>query len=75
MGKAHDVHGFHGFLEVVFVLLPRNRDVTIGQETVTVESFQKQVRCGKTNRKTLTNMVIMTDKKKTPDSIKSTQMV
>lgn len=44
MGKAHDVHGLHGLLEVVFVLLARNRDVTVGKETVVAESFQKQVR-------------------------------
>lgn len=50
MGEAHDVHGLHGLLEVVFVLLARDRDVTVGQETVVVESFQKQVRCGKTFR-------------------------
>lgn len=29
MAEAHDVHGFHGLLEVVFVLLARDRDVTI----------------------------------------------
>lgn len=45
MGEAHDVHGLHGLLEVVFVLLARDWDVTVGQEAVVVESFQKQVRC------------------------------
>lgn len=59
MGEAHDVHGLHGFLEVVFVLLARNWDVTVGQETVIVESFQKQVRCEKKNRNTFRNMVKM----------------
>lgn len=46
MAKAHDVHGLHGLMEVVFVLLAWDWDVTIGQEAVVVESFQKQVRCG-----------------------------
>lgn len=59
MGEAHDVHGLHGFLEVVFVLLARNWDVTVGQETVIVESFQKQVRCEKKNRNTFRYMVKM----------------
>lgn len=45
MAEAHDVHGLHGLLEVVFVLLTRDWDVTIGQETVVVESLQKQVGC------------------------------
>lgn len=57
VGEAHDVHGLHGLLEVVFVLLARDRDVTVGQETVVVESFQKQVRCGKKQGKTFRNMV------------------
>lgn len=57
MGEAHDVHGLHGLLEVVFVLLARDRDVTVGQETVVVESFQKQVCCGKKQGKTFRNMV------------------
>lgn len=39
MGEAHDVHGFHGLLEVVFVLLAWDRDVTVWQETVVVEAF------------------------------------
>lgn len=41
MSKAHDVHGFHGLLEVLLVLLAWNWDVTVGEETVAVESFQK----------------------------------
>lgn len=41
VGKAHNMHGLHSLLEVVFVLLPWNWDVTIGQETVVIESFQK----------------------------------
>lgn len=45
VGKAHDVHGFHGLLEIVFVLLPWDWDVTVGQEAVVVESFQEQVGC------------------------------
>lgn len=57
VGEAHDVHGLHGLLEVVFVLLARDRDVTVGEETVVVESFQKQVRCGRKHGKTFRNMV------------------
>lgn len=41
MSEAHDVHGVHGLLEVVFVLLSRNWDVTVGQETVVIEPLQK----------------------------------
>lgn len=59
MSKAHDVHGLHGLLEVVFVLLARDWDVTVGQETVVIETFQKKVRCGKKNGKTFRNMVKM----------------
>lgn len=44
MSKAHDIHGLHGFLKVVLVLLARNWDVSIWQEAIVVESFQKQVR-------------------------------
>lgn len=57
MGKAHDVHGLHRLLEVVFVLLARNWDVTIGQETIVVESFQKQIRCDEEKQKNNRNMV------------------
>ena len=57
MGEAHDVHGIHGLLEVVFVLLARDGDVTVGQETIVVESFQKQVRCGPKSGKTFRSMV------------------
>lgn len=46
MCKAHDVHGLHGFMEVVFVLLAWNRDVAIRQESVVIEPFQKQIGCG-----------------------------
>ena len=52
MDEAHYVHSFHGFLEVVFVLLAWNCDVTVGQETVVIESFQKQIRCGLKNGET-----------------------
>ena len=45
VAEAHDVHGLHGLLEVVFVLLARDRDVTVDHETVVVESLQKQVGC------------------------------
>lgn len=57
MGEAHDMHGLHGFLEVVLVLLARNRDVTVGQETIVVKSFQQQVRCDRKKRKTFGHMV------------------
>lgn len=29
VGKAHDVHGVHGLLEVLLVLLSRNGNVTV----------------------------------------------
>lgn len=51
MGEAHDVHGLHGLMEVVLVLLARDWDVAIGQETIVVEALQQQVRCGHTNGK------------------------
>lgn len=57
MGEAHDVHGIHGLLEVVFVLLARDWDVTVGQETVVIESFQKQVRCGQKSGKAFGRVV------------------
>lgn len=44
MSEAHDMHGLHGFLKVVLVLLTRDWDVTIGQEAIVVESFQEKVR-------------------------------
>ena len=43
MGEAHDMHGLHGFLEVVLVLLARDRNVSIGQEAVVIESLQEQI--------------------------------
>jgi hypothetical protein len=39
--EAHDVHGFHGLLEVILVLLSRNRNIAIGEESVVVETFQE----------------------------------
>lgn len=57
MSKAHDVHGLHGLLEVVFVLLARDGDVAIGQETVVVETLQKQVGWGKQKWKMFTSLV------------------
>ena len=30
VGEAHDVHGVHGLLEVVLVLLPRDGEVAVG---------------------------------------------
>lgn len=44
MGEAHDVHGIHGLLEVVLVLLARDGNVAVGQEAVAVEALQEQVR-------------------------------
>lgn len=41
MGEAHYVHRFHGLLEVILVLLPRDRDIAIGEEPVVVETFQE----------------------------------
>lgn len=38
-GETHDVHGVHGLLEVVLVLLSWDGDVTVGQEAVVAESF------------------------------------
>lgn len=46
MCKTHDVHGLHGLMKVVFVLLSWDWDVAIRQETVFVKSFQKQIGCG-----------------------------
>lgn len=57
MVEAHYMHGLHGLLKVVFVLLPWNWDVTIGKKTVVVEPFQKQVRCGQKNGKTFRRKV------------------
>lgn len=45
VGEAHDVHGVQGLLEVVLVLLARDGNVAVGQEAVTVEALEKQVRC------------------------------
>lgn len=49
VAEAHDVHGFHGLVEVVFVLLAGDGEVPVGQETVLVESLQKKIRCGRKN--------------------------
>lgn len=43
VGEAHDVHGFHGLLEVLLILLTGDGDVTVGQEPVVVEAFEEQV--------------------------------
>lgn len=48
MGEAHDAHGVQGLLEVVLVLLPRDGDVPVGQETVAVKALEEQVRWRKT---------------------------
>lgn len=44
MGEAHDMHCIQGFLEIFFVLLAGDGNVTIWQETVTVKPLKKQVR-------------------------------
>lgn len=44
MGEAHDMHRIQGFLEIILVLLARDGNVTIWQETVTVKPLEKQVR-------------------------------
>lgn len=49
VAEAHDVHCFHGLMEVVFVLLAWDCEVPVWQETVLVEPFQKQIRCGRKN--------------------------
>lgn len=44
---AHNPHGLHGLLEHVLVLLPRNSDMPIGQETVLVVWLQQEISCSK----------------------------
>jgi len=41
MREAHNIHGFHGLLKIVLVLLARNRNVTIGEEAVVIEALQE----------------------------------
>ncbi len=41
MGEAHNMHGFHGLLEIVLVLLAWNGNVTIGEEAVVIEALQE----------------------------------
>lgn len=51
MRKAHDVHGIQCLLEIILVLLARDRNVTIWQETVAVKAFEEQVRWRRTVKK------------------------
>ena len=51
MVEAHDVHGVHGLLEVVLVLLTGDGNVTVGQEAVVVEAFEEQVRWRRTGNR------------------------
>lgn len=44
MGEAHDMHCIQGFQEILLVLLARDGNVTIWQETVIVKPFKEQVR-------------------------------
>lgn len=37
--ERHDVHGFHGLLEVVLILLAGNGNVAIGEEAVAIEAL------------------------------------
>ena len=39
MIERHDVHGLHGLLEVVLVLLARNGNVAVGEEAVVIEAL------------------------------------
>lgn len=42
LGDAHDPHGLQGLCEQILVLLPRNRDVPVGEETVVVVIFKEE---------------------------------
>lgn len=54
MGEAHDVHGLHGLLEVVFVLLARNGNVSVGEEAIIIEALQQEISYrGRTTRESL----------------------
>lgn len=54
MGEAHDVHGLHGLLEVVFVLLARNGNVSVGEEAIVIEALQQEISYrGRTTRESL----------------------
>lgn len=41
MREAHNMHGLHGLLKVVLVLLARDGNVTIGEEAVVIEALEK----------------------------------
>lgn len=41
VGEAHDVHGIQCLLEILLVLLARDGNVTIWQETVAVKAFKE----------------------------------
>lgn len=41
MGEAHDMHGLHGFLEVILVLLSRDGNVAVGEEAIVIEAFKE----------------------------------
>lgn len=41
VGEAHDVHCIQCLLEIVLVLLARDGNVTIWQETVAVKAFKE----------------------------------
>lgn len=43
---AHDLHGLHGFLKHIFVLLPWDGNVPVGKEAVFVVRLQQQVSLG-----------------------------
>lgn len=51
MGEAHDAHGIQSLLEIIFVLLARDGNVTIRQETVVAKAFEQQVRWRRKGKK------------------------
>lgn len=41
MGEAHNMHGIHGLLKVILVLLSRDGNVTVGEEAIAIEAFEE----------------------------------
>lgn len=48
--NTHDLKGFHGLCEQILVLLPRDRDISIGKESVVVVIFEEEILCDKSQR-------------------------
>lgn len=44
--NPHDPKGLHGFCEQILVLLSRDRDVSVGKESVVVVVFKEKLICG-----------------------------